>query len=427
MDKVLFSLGDFAVTGEVALYAAASVFAALLVAVLVILIRGSRLRADEAARLAARKKTDEAEKTLAHLLQVQNEMTGRMQTMAEIFGSRTSDLARLVNERLDAQGQKVGQAIEATGKKAEESMSKLNERLAVIDRAQANITSLSKDVVGLQSILANKQTRGAFGQGRMETIVGDGLPTGSYAFQHTLSNNSRPDCVVFMPNGAPALVIDAKFPLESWQRLTAAKDEHEAQVAKLGFRQDMQVHIRAISEKYLIAGETQDTAFLFVPSESIFADIHERFEDVVQRASRARVVVVSPSLLMLSIQVVQALLRDVRVREEAHKIQTEVRELVGDVTRLKDRVIALQKHFTQANNDIGDILTSTSKIVRRGQRIDELELDDEQPQLLDERPRLAGESAQARFSSYSSGSASRVVRPRTMSAKRPISCGRLSR
>src|SRR4051812_4861769 len=203
MDKVLFVLGDFAVTGEMALYAGAGLFAALLIAMLVILIRGAReraaeleIRAGEAA--AAEAKRVEAERTLASLLQVQNEMTGRMQTMAEIFGSRTSDLARLVNERLDAQGQKVGQAIEQTSKKNEESLSKLNERLAVIDRAQSNITSLSKDVVGLQSILANKQTRGAFGQGRMETIVGDGLPNGSYAFQHTLSNNSRPDCVIFM-------------------------------------------------------------------------------------------------------------------------------------------------------------------------------------------------------------------------------------
>src|SRR3569833_1775058 len=333
MEKLLFSLGDFDVTVEVAVYAGVAVLAALLVALLVIAVRSARERSAEAAAqaelaAAARKKTDEAERTLAHLLQVQNEMTGRMQTMAEIFGSRTSDLARLVNERLDAQSLKVGQAIEATSKKNEDSLGKLNERLAVIDRAQANITSLSKDVVGLQSILANKQTRGAFGQGRMEAIVGDGRPAGSYAFQHTLNNNSRPDCVIFMPDGAPPLVIDAKFPLESWQRLASAANEHEAQIAKLGIRQDVQVHIRAISEKYLIAGETQDTAFLFVPSESIFADIHEHFEDVVQRASRARVVIVSPSLLMLSIQVVQALLRDVRVREEAHKIQTAVRELV---------------------------------------------------------------------------------------------------
>ncbi|MEO6015149.1 MAG: DNA recombination protein RmuC [Devosia sp.] len=374
MDKVLFSLGDTPITLEIALYAGAGLFAALLVAVLVISIRTGRARAAEAE--AARLKTVDAEKTLAHLLQVQGEMTGRMQTMAEIFGSRTSDLARLVNERLDAQGQRVGQAIEDTNKKSEESLGKLNERLAVIDRAQANITMLSKDVVSLQSILSNKQSRGAFGQGRMEAIVGDGLAMGSYQFQFTLSNNSRPDCVIFMPNGAPPLVIDAKFPLESWQRFSAAPSDADAQVAKLGFKQDMQVHIRAISEKYLIAGETQDTAFLFVPSESIFADIHEHFDDVVQRANRARVVIVSPSLLMLSIQVVQALLRDVRMREEAHKIQKEVRELLDDVGRLKDRVVGLQKHFNQANTDIGDILTSTAKIVRRGQKIDELDLDE---------------------------------------------------
>jgi DNA recombination protein RmuC len=392
MEKLLFSLGDVEVTVAVAVYAGAAVLvAALLVAVLVILLRLARARAAEAAAQAeaaeaARKKTEEAERTLAHLLQVQNEMTGRMQTMAEIFGSRTSDLARLVNERLDAQSLKVGQAIEATSKKNEDSLGKLNERLAVIDRAQANITSLSKDVVGLQSILANKQTRGAFGQGRMETIVGDGLPIGAFAFQYTLSNNSRPDCVIFMPNNAPPLVIDAKFPLESWQRLSTAQNENEQRVAALGFRQDMQVHIRAIADKYLIAGETQDTAFLFVPSESIFADIHERFEDVVQRAARARVVIVSPSLLMLSIQVVQALLRDVRIREEAHKIQKEVMELLGDVGRLDERVRKLQNHFRQASDDIGDIIVSSGKLTKRGERIASMEFDEPA-----ERQRLAGE------------------------------------
>jgi DNA recombination protein RmuC len=392
MEKLLFSLGDVEVTVAVAVYAGAAVLvAALLVAVLVILLRLARARAAEAAAQAdaaeaARKKTEEAERTLAHLLQVQNEMTGRMQTMAEIFGSRTSDLARLVNERLDAQSLKVGQAIEATSKKNEDSLGKLNERLAVIDRAQANITSLSKDVVGLQSILANKQTRGAFGQGRMETIVGDGLPIGAFAFQYTLSNNSRPDCVIFMPNNAPPLVIDAKFPLESWQRLSTAQNENEQRVAALRFRQDMHVHIRAIADKYLIAGETQDTAFLFVPSESIFADIHERFEDVVQRAARARVVIVSPSLLMLSIQVVQALLRDVRIREEAHKIQKEVMELLSDVGRLDERVRKLQNHFRQASDDIGDIIVSSGKLTKRGERIASMEFDEPA-----ERQRLAGE------------------------------------
>jgi DNA recombination protein RmuC len=393
MDKVLFSLGEFPVTLEIALYAAAGVFAALLLALVVMSVRANKQRTVEAearatAAMVAESRAREAERHLAEVMQRQSEMSGRMQTMAEIFTTRQADFARLVSERLDTQSQRVGQAIESTSQKSEESLGKLAERLAVIDRAQANITTLSKDVVSLQSILSNKQTRGAFGQGRMETIVTDGLPIGSFAFQYTLSNNSRPDCVIFMPNGQPHLAIDAKFPLESWQRLQTAQSEQELHLARLAFRQDMQVHVRAISEKYLIAGETQDTAFMFVPSESIFADIHEHFEDVVQRASRARVVVVSPSLLMLSIQVVQALMRDVRIREEAHRIQSEVRELVADVGRLKDRVVGLQKHFGQANTDISDILISTSKIVRRGQRIDELELDDV---VEPERQRLAGE------------------------------------
>jgi DNA recombination protein RmuC len=179
-----------------------------------------------------------------------------------------------------------------------------------------------------------------------------------------------------MPNGGPKLVVDAKFPLESWQRLNEAQSELEMKQAMAGLRSDMAYHVKTIAESYLLRDETQDTAFMFVPSESIFADIHERFEDVVQKAMRARVVIVSPSMLMLAIQVIKGLLRDVRMREEAHTIQKEVRELLDDVGRLKDRVIALQKHFKQADSDISDILTSTSKISRRGQRIDELDLEE---------------------------------------------------
>ncbi len=382
MERMLFTLGDTPITLETALIAAAGLFGLLLLAVLALTWRTAHQRAVEAEREAAR--AAETERHLADVMRLQSEMTGRMQTMAEIFGRGTTNLAQLVNDRLDAQGQRVGQAIQETNTKTTESLSKLHERLAVIDRAQTNITQLSSEVVSLQQILSNKQTRGAFGQGRMETIVGDGLAAGSYAFQTTLSNGRRPDCVVFMPNGAPALVIDAKFPLESWQRITEAQSPEELKLATAGFRSDVAVHVRAISENYLIAGETQDTAFMFVPSESIFADIHERFEDVVQRAIRARVVIVSPSILMLSIQVVQALLRDVRMREEAHKIQKEVRELLLDVGRLDERVRKLQTHFQQANNDIGDILTSSSKVSRRGERIEAMEF--EEP-----RERLAGE------------------------------------
>jgi len=398
MDRVLFVLADYPVTLETALFVAGGLFALLLVTLLVMAVRQSRARADEAEQrsIEAQQRADEAaaaqaratetERHLADMMRIQSEMTGRMQTMSEIFGSRTSDLARLVNERLDSQGQRIGAAMADSNSKTNETLSKLQERLAVIDRAQSNITQLSQDVVGLQSILANKQTRGAFGQGRMETIIGDGLAPNSYAFQATLSNGSRPDAVVFMPNNAPQLVIDAKFPLESWQRLADAQAPEQSRFAANGFRNDMGVHIKAISEKYLIAGETADTAFMFVPSESIFADLHEKFEDVVQRALKARVVIVSPSILMLSIQVVQALMRDVRMREEAYRIQTEVRALLGDVGRLDERVKKLQSHFTQAQNDIGDILVSSNKVLRRGEKIEAMEFDETpQPQ------RLAGE------------------------------------
>jgi DNA recombination protein RmuC len=283
-----------------------------------------------------------------------------------------------MSERLDGMSQRLGQSIAEQTRSTHSNLMQLQERLAVIDAAQGNIQSLAGQVAGLQAILANKQTRGAFGQARMEAIVADGLPHGAYEFQATLSNNNRPDCLIFMPNGVPPLVIDAKFPLESWNAIRAAEADGEAMKAAVaGFRRDMDVHIKAIAEKYLLAGETQDTAFLFVPSESVFAEIHENHEAIVQRAHRARVVIVSPSLLMLSIQVVQAVLKDARMREQAHIIQGEVARLMEDLGRLDERVRKLQGHFLQTTKDIDDILVSTSKVTKRGQRIEALDFGDE--------------------------------------------------
>ena len=196
---------------------------------------------------------------------------------------------------------------------------------------------------------------------------------GAYEFQATLSNNSRPDCLIRMPNGAPSLVIDAKFPLEAWNAIRAAEGAEAQKFAAQAFRRDIEVHIRDIAEKYLISGETQDTAFMFVPSESVFAEIHENFEALVQKAHRARVVIVSPSLLMLSIQVVQAILKDARMREQAHLIQGEVVRLMEDLGRLDERVRKLQTHFRQASKDIDDILVSSGKVSRRGAKIEALE------------------------------------------------------
>ena len=268
---------------------------------------------------------------------------------------------------------RLGQTMTDQTRSTHESLAKLQERLAVIDTAQGNIQSLAGQVVQLQAILSNKQTRGAFGQARMEAIVADGMPQGAYEFQATLSNNSRPDCVIRMPNGAPSLVIDAKFPLKSWNAIRAAEGADAQKIAAQGFRRDIEIHVRAIAEKYLISGETQDNAFMFVPSESVFAEIHENFEALVQKAHRARVIIVSPSLLMLSIQVVQAILKDARMREQAHLIQEEVAKLMDDLGRLDDRVRKLQTHFLQANKDIDDILVSSAKVSRRGQKIEAVE------------------------------------------------------
>ena len=356
--------------------------AGLLLLLLLMLI-ASLWRSASARALAAAEAADHARETeirMAGILQAQAEMQGRMSAVADVLSARQAELNQSIGQRLDAMTGRIGQTMAEQTKSTHENLARLQERLAVIDTAQNNIQSLAGQVVQLQAILSNKQTRGAFGQSRMEAIVADGLPQGGYAFQDTLSNGSRPDCTVKMPNGAPPLVIDAKFPLEAWNAIRAAAEADstgEAQkAAQQAFRRDLDVHIRAISEKYLLTGETHDTAFMFVPSESIFAEIHENFERVVHRAHRARIVIVSPSLLMLSIQVIQSILKDASMREQAHLIQGEVIRLMEDVNRLDDRVRKLQTHFIQANKDIDDILVSASKVTKRGQKIEALEFGD---------------------------------------------------
>jgi DNA recombination protein RmuC len=364
-------LGAATITLGQALVIAVAVFALLLVALVVALWRAGRARtqaAREAADLAR-----EAEARMAGIMQSQSEMQGRMGAIAEVFGARQSELTQTIGQRLDAMTGRIGQTMSDQTKSTHESLARLQERLAVIDTAQNNIQSLAGQVVQLQAILSNKQTRGAFGQSRMEAIVADGLPHGAYEFQPTLSNGNRPDCLVRMPNDTPSLVIDAKFPLEAWNAIRAGETQEEQKIAAQAFRRDIEIHIRDIADKYLVAGETQDTAFMFVPSESVFAEIHENFEGIVQRAHRSRIVIVSPSLLMLSIQVVQAILKDARMREQAHLIQGEVIRLMEDVNRLDDRVRKLKGHFDLTHKDIDQILTSTEKVTKRGQKIEALE------------------------------------------------------
>ncbi|KAA3450163.1 DNA recombination protein RmuC [Mesorhizobium sp. SARCC-RB16n] len=390
-------LGASTITLGHALAFGALLFFGLFVALVVALWRSAKARAVAAAEAADHAR--DAEARMAGILQAQAEMQGRMGAIAEVFGARQAELTQSIGQRLDAMTGRIGQTMTEQTKSTHESLAKLQERLAVIDTAQGNIQSLAGQVVQLQAILSNKQTRGAFGQSRMEAIVADGLPHGAYEFQATLSNGSRPDCLVKMPNGAPSLAIDAKFPLEAWNAIRAADGADLKKVAAQAFRRDIEIHVRDISEKYLLRGETQDTAFMFVPSESVFAEIHENFEAVIQKAHRARVVIVSPSLLMLSIQVIQAILKDARMREQAHLIQGEVIRLMEDVQRVDERVRKLQGHFGQSAKDIDDILVSTSKVTKRGQKIEALEFGEGEP----DAPRAANVEATPRVADSKTG------------------------
>jgi DNA recombination protein RmuC len=323
-----------------------------------------------------RPRVEEPDPELVKLMQLQTEAAVRLDAMRDMLAGRQAELHRAVNERLDSVTHHLSQSMTATRQHTSDHLQKLNERLAVIDGAQKNITELASQVTSLHSVLANKQERGSFGQGRMEIIVRDGLPKGSYEFQMTLSNRCRPDCAVFLPDQRP-LIIDAKFPLEAVTAFRDAKGEDERKRAAARVRADLARHVRDISEKYLIPGETQELALMFVPSESVYAELHDGFDDVVQKAYRAKVVIVSPSLLMLAIQVIQQIQRDARMREAADQIHAEVGNLMDDLKRLYERVLKLQQHFGQANEDVRQILISAEKVEKRGTRIRDVEFGEE--------------------------------------------------
>jgi DNA recombination protein RmuC len=364
MNEILVFVGPYPITR---LDAAAGAGAVLALALLWVwastAARGRRRHEETLARQA------EAEARLEEISRAGAELGGRMQSLAEILSARQTDLARVVNERLDNVGARMGASLESSAKTTGETLAKLNERLAVIDAAQGRLSGLTQEVVGLKEILSNKQSRGAFGQGRMEAIVRDGLPVNAYDFQFTLSNRTRPDCVIHLPGDSRPMAVDAKFPLEAFTLLKDARTDDERRDAQARVRGDVGKHVKDIAGRYLIAGETQESALMFVPSDSVYSDLIEHFDDVVQKAHRARVVIVSPSLLMMAIQVMRSVMRDQAMREQAHLIQGEVAKLLDDARRLGERAAKLETHFRQAQEDLSGLSTSVEKIAKRGERI----------------------------------------------------------
>jgi DNA recombination protein RmuC len=360
---------------DISLGAATAGFAAVLALVIILLIAARAFRRRDQENTRQMRHREALEGRIAELVRTQAETAGRLQALGEGLTGRQAELARVVAERLDAVSMRLGHSMDEVTRQTVQRLQNLHERIAVIDHAQKGLADLSGQVTSLRDVLGNKQARGAFGQARMETIVADGLPKGLFAFQYTLSNNTRPDCVIFLPDQHP-LVIDAKFPLESVTAFRQARTDEDRLCAAQRLRQDIWKHISDIADKYLLPGETQEIALMFVPSESVYAELYDGFDDLVQRAYRARVIMVSPSLLMLAIQVMQQISKDARMRQAADLIRAEVGRLMGDVGRLQERVLKLQQHYGQASEDMRQILISTEKIGTCASRIDQLDFAD---------------------------------------------------
>lgn len=293
----------------------------------------------------------------------------------------------MLETRLAKVTEALNQSLSATARNTAQSLGELQQRLKTIDKAQENITRLSGDVLSLQDILSNKQTRGAFGEIQLHDIVQKALPKDSYSFQATLSNGKRADCLIHLPNPPGPIVIDAKFPLEAYESLRRAETRADLEQAARDMRVAVRAHIKAISEKYLIDGETADGALMFLPSEAVYAELHANFPEIVREGFAARVWIVSPTTCMATLHTMRAILKDVRMRQQAGAIRRELALLGKDVERLETRVGNLSRHFSQAQKDVEDIEISAGKAGRRARRLDSFDFEELEQ---DAAPQFAG-------------------------------------
>ncbi|MFO1153971.1 MAG: DNA recombination protein RmuC [Rhodospirillales bacterium] len=339
--------------GELLLGVSAGFTVAVFFVLVVVLLRGERARGEAAVQLA--RVGDMADR----LALAQAELAGRLDQ-----GHRGLD------ERIDALGRRVGDGLLQQTERTAEHLRVLHERLAVIDSAGKSIGELTLQVGGLAEILSNKQARGAFGEIQLYDLVRAVLPSAAYAFQVTLGNGTRVDCLLRLPEPPGPIAVDAKFPLESYRVLRRAADEASRTRAARSFAQDVGRHVRDIQEKYLVPGETADSAMLFLPSEAVYAELHANFPNVVEDAFRRKVWIVSPTTLWATLNTLRAVLRDVRLREDAHALQAALQGLIGDLNRLNQRVLNLQRHFDQASEDVRQVFISTEKAMVRAARLD---------------------------------------------------------
>ncbi|MGB0534128.1 MAG: DNA recombination protein RmuC [Paracoccaceae bacterium] len=318
-------------------------------------------------------------KQLQALSDGQERLSGGLHHVSEANAKAQTNMLALMEQRLAQVQQQLSENMHGSARRTAQSLGDLQQRLATIDKAQENITKLSGDVLSLQDILSNKQTRGAFGEIQLHDIVIKALPQDSFTMQATLSNGRRADCIIHLPNPPGPIAIDSKFPLEAYEAMRRANTEADLAEAARQFRTALRKHIKDISEKYIIEGETADGALMFLPSEAVYAEIHANFPDLVRESFAARVWIVSPTTCMATLNTMRAILKDARMRAQAGSIRRELGLLYQDVDRLGTRVENLDRHFGQAAKDLSEIKISSEKAGRRARRLDNFDFEELAP------------------------------------------------
>ncbi len=338
----------------------------------------------------------EAIKTLQDSLQsgmqiVQRQVTEALTRSADEIGKRVEGLTQTTDKRLKDISGEVEKRLSEGFEKTTATFADVLKRLALIDEAQKKITELSTNVVSLQEVLADKRSRGAFGEVQLNALVRNVLPESSFALQYTLSNGKVADCILFLPDPTGNVAIDAKFPLESYQRMTdVALSETERKGAERQFKLDIRKHIQDIAEKYIIRGETSEGAVMFIPAEAVFAEIQAHHPDLVQEAQRYRVWMVSPTTLMAILNTARAVLKDEATRKQVHIIQEHLAGLSKDFERFQKRMDNLSRHVKLANKDVDEVHTSAQKISSRFEKIESVELEHESPPELEQDRKVEG-------------------------------------
>ena len=300
------------------------------------------------------------------------------------LGDRFKELVETNERRLGEISGRVEERLDKGFEKTTSVFSEVQKRLALIDKAQEEMAALSGNVVSLKEILADKRSRGAYGEVQLSGLITNVMPPNSYAEQYTFPSGVRADCVLFLPEPTGTLCLDSKFPLESYQRLANPDiSDSERKHAEQQFRQDIKKHIKDIAEKYIIPGQTADGAVMFIPAEAVFAEIHARFPDLVETAQQARVWLTSPTTMMAVLTTSRAVLKDAATRKQVHIIQDHLVALSKDFERFQSRMGNLAKHIDQANRDVEEVHTSARKISSRFEKIEKVELQQE-PEFLDE-------------------------------------------